>query len=61
MLEALGLERERYRLVWCSSAEADRFVAAMRDMTDRIRSLGPSPYRYDFPELSGQKEVVLCR
>lgn len=45
MLDALGLERDRFRLVWCSLAEADRFVVAVREMTESIRLLGPSPYR----------------
>jgi F420-non-reducing hydrogenase iron-sulfur subunit len=60
-LEAMGLERERYRLVWCSSAEADRFVAAMREMTDVVLSLGPSPYRYEFQTIIEGKEAPLCR
>jgi F420-non-reducing hydrogenase iron-sulfur subunit len=44
-LEAMGLEEERFRLVWCSAAEADRFVAAVTDMTELLRVLGPSPFR----------------
>jgi F420-non-reducing hydrogenase iron-sulfur subunit len=44
-LEAMGLEEERFRLVWCSAAEADRFVAAVTDMTELLRELGPSPFR----------------
>lgn len=45
MLETMGLEEERFRLVWCSAAEAERFVAAVTDMTELLRDLGPSPYR----------------
>lgn len=60
-METLGLERERYRLVWCSSAEADRFVAAMREMTEVLERLGPSPYRYGVEGISGEREVALCR
>jgi F420-non-reducing hydrogenase iron-sulfur subunit len=45
ILENMGLEEERFRLVWCSAAEADRFVAAVTEMTDVLRGLGPSPYR----------------
>ena len=47
MVEALGLERERFQLVWCSSAEADKFVSAVTEMTETIRRLGPSPFRRD--------------
>lgn len=58
MLEAMGLEKERFRLVWCSSAEADRFATAVREMTETIKELGPSPYREDYTELQPKKEVV---
>lgn len=47
MVEALGLERERFQLVWCSSAEADKFVSAVTEMTETIRRLGPSPFRQE--------------
>jgi F420-non-reducing hydrogenase iron-sulfur subunit len=60
MVEALGLEPERFRLVWCSSAEPDRFVAAVRDMTDMVKRLGPSPYR-DGDRPAAGEEVALCR
>jgi F420-non-reducing hydrogenase iron-sulfur subunit len=60
MVEALGLEPERFRLVWCSSAEADRFVAAVREMTAAVRQLGPSPYREGCAPIEVQ-EVAACR
>jgi F420-non-reducing hydrogenase iron-sulfur subunit len=44
MMEALGLEKERFELIWCSSAEADRFVAAVTNLTEKVRALGPSPF-----------------
>ena len=47
ILEALDLERGRFELVWCSSAEAERFADAVRAMTKNVRELGPSPYRKD--------------
>ena len=55
-MDAYGLEPERFRLVWCSSAEADRFVAAVTDMTQTVRSLGPNPFRQIEPEQ--QEEVA---
>lgn len=52
-MEAFGLELERFRVVWCSSAEADRFVQAVTQLTDKVRQLGPSPFRrLSFPEAS---------
>jgi len=61
MFDVLGLESERFRLVWCSSAEADRFVAAVREMTEVVRELGPSPYRLDAtPDEGEEEEVAAC-
>ncbi len=53
----LGLEPERFRLVWCSSAEAERFAAAVREMTEAVVGLGPSPYRVP---TQGEGEVPAC-
>ena len=44
MLADFGLEEERYRLEWVSAAEGPRFAQVVREMVDRIRQLGPSPY-----------------
>jgi F420-non-reducing hydrogenase iron-sulfur subunit len=56
LMDAYGLEPERFRLVWCSSAEADKFVAAVTDMTETVRGLGPNPFRQIEPEK--QEEVA---
>lgn len=45
MLDMLGLEPERFALVWCSSTEAERFADAVRQMHQTVERLGPSPYR----------------
>ncbi len=41
LLEDFGFEAERFSLNWVSSAEPDKFVAAVTDMTTRIKRLGP--------------------
>ena len=41
LLEDFGYERERFGLTWVSSAEPDKFVTAVTEMTDKIRKLGP--------------------
>jgi F420-non-reducing hydrogenase iron-sulfur subunit len=38
----VGLE-ERLSLVWISSAEAQKYVRAITEFTEKIRRLGPSP------------------
>ena len=45
MLEDFGLENERFRLEWVSASEGTKFAVVMREFTDEIRKLGPSPYR----------------
>ena len=45
LLEDFGLEPERFRLEWVSASEGPRFAEVMREMTETIRELGPSPYK----------------
>ena len=45
VLEQLGLEHERLRLEWVSASEGDRFAMVIKDMTEEIKKLGPSPLR----------------
>ncbi len=45
LLAAIGLEPERARMVNLSSAMAGEFVAAMTQMTEYVRTLGPNPLR----------------
>ncbi len=45
LLEDFGLEPERFRLEWVSASEGPRFAEVMRNMTETVRALGPSPYK----------------
>jgi F420-non-reducing hydrogenase iron-sulfur subunit len=45
LLEQLGLEPERLRLEWVSASEGDKFAAVVKEMTERIKELGPSPLK----------------
>ena len=45
MLDDLGIEQERFRIEWVSSAEAPRFAQIVREFTEQVRNLGPSPYK----------------
>ena len=42
LIEILGIEAERLRLEWISSAEGTRFAEVAREFTEQVRSLGPS-------------------
>lgn len=45
MLEDFGVEPERFRLEWVSASEAPRFAEVVREMSEEVRTLGPSPYK----------------
>jgi len=42
VLKACGVENERVRLEWVSASEGQRFADIVKDMTERVRALGPS-------------------
>ncbi len=44
MLEQLGVEPERLKFTTISSGEAERFVETVKEMTEDLRRLGPSPF-----------------
>jgi heterodisulfide reductase subunit A-like polyferredoxin/coenzyme F420-reducing hydrogenase delta subunit len=45
MLGDFGLERDRFSLQWVSAAEGPRFARIVKEMVERIKHLGPNPYR----------------
>jgi F420-non-reducing hydrogenase iron-sulfur subunit len=45
MLEDFGIEPERFRLEWVSASEGPRFAEVVREMTEAVRTLGPSMYK----------------
>lgn len=42
LINILGIETDRVRLEWISSAEGTRFAEVAREFTEKIRSLGPA-------------------
>jgi F420-non-reducing hydrogenase iron-sulfur subunit len=42
LLAFSGIEQERLRLEWVSSAEGPRFAEVITDFTNQIKALGPS-------------------
>jgi F420-non-reducing hydrogenase iron-sulfur subunit len=45
LLEKIGLGKDRLEMFFMSSAEGGRFSEVAREMTERIRRLGPSPIK----------------
>jgi len=50
LLVQIGLEPDRVRMFQMSSAEANQFVQAAKDMTEQIESLGPNPLKSNPPQ-----------
>jgi F420-non-reducing hydrogenase iron-sulfur subunit len=44
ILEDLGIEPERFRLEWVSASEGQRFADVIKEFTNQIKELGPSPF-----------------
>jgi coenzyme F420-reducing hydrogenase delta subunit len=42
LIKILGIDPERARLEWISSAEGTRFAEVAREFTEKIRTLGPA-------------------
>jgi len=44
-VNSIGIEPERVRLEWVSASEGAKFAALVREMTEQVKRLGPSPFR----------------
>jgi len=45
ILDKIGLGKDRLEMFFMSSSEGPRFAEVAREMTERIRQLGPSPIK----------------
>jgi F420-non-reducing hydrogenase iron-sulfur subunit len=45
LLDEIGLGGQRLEMYFLSSAEGARFAEIATEMTERIRALGPNPFR----------------
>ncbi len=48
MLDFTGIEKDRLRARWVSSAEAPEFVEEVNSFIDTLKQLGPSPLNKDW-------------
>lgn len=44
-LDSVGVEKDRVRLEWISASEGQLFAKVVKDMTEKVRALGPNPMR----------------
>jgi len=45
LIDQLGLDGRRLRLEWISASEGAKFAATMKEFTEDLKSLGPSPLK----------------
>jgi F420-non-reducing hydrogenase iron-sulfur subunit len=57
LMRFVGLE-DRLNLVWISSAEAQKYVRAITEFTDKIRRMGPTPLNLDHGFIQEQSLAV---
>ena len=56
VFRVLGLEEQRIRLEWISASEGSKFSSVTNEFVEKIRSMGPSPFRIISEPDSHQKE-----
>ncbi len=42
LLEHMGIEKDRVHFSWISSAEATKFVDVVREISEKVKALGPN-------------------
>ena len=47
LLQSIGLEPERLEMFFVSGGQGTTFAQAARDMTERVKKLGPNPLKRD--------------
>ncbi len=45
ILDDLGIEHDRLLLTWISASEGEKFAKTVREFTEKIKELGPSPIK----------------
>jgi F420-non-reducing hydrogenase iron-sulfur subunit len=57
-LRALGIEDQRVRLQWASAAEGAQLAAAVDEMVEQVRALGPLRWQANWSEDGGRLEAI---
>jgi F420-non-reducing hydrogenase iron-sulfur subunit len=57
-LGVMGIEPERLRLQWASAAEGAQLAAAINDMVEKVRALGPLAWASNWSENSHHLEAI---
>jgi F420-non-reducing hydrogenase iron-sulfur subunit len=44
LMEHMGIESDRIHFSWISSAEATKFVKVVKEVTEKVKALGPQQH-----------------
>ena len=44
LMEHMGIESDRIHFSWISSAEATKFVNVVKEVTEKVKALGPQQH-----------------
>jgi F420-non-reducing hydrogenase iron-sulfur subunit len=58
MLREMGVEEERVRLQWASAAEGVQLAAAINEMVEQVRRLGPLNWPAKWSEDGGRVQAI---
>ena len=49
LMEHMGIEHDRIHFSWISSAESTKFVKVVKEVTEKVKALGPQQHfkKYD--------------
>jgi F420-non-reducing hydrogenase iron-sulfur subunit len=61
VVRMLGIEKERMRLEWISAAESPKFVRVIREMTEEVRKIGPSPIHMRSGQFATRQDVTVSQ
>jgi coenzyme F420-reducing hydrogenase delta subunit len=61
IMKVVGVEPERLRLEWISAAEGERFAETVRDFTNQIKEMGPSPVSGKIPDVDKLKALFSAK
>jgi F420-non-reducing hydrogenase iron-sulfur subunit len=58
LLDEFGIDRDRVRLEWISASEGDLFAATVKDLTEKVRQLGPLNWSGNWEENGERLEAL---
>ena len=58
LLDQFGIQRDRVRLEWVSASEGDRFAEVVKDLTEKVRALGPLNWSDNWEENGDRLEAL---